>query len=91
MSLFGWQLDPYAQMFRGPRMVCPSAPLEPAAVWKLLRAGACAIRWQFYAARAAEAVEVRYPSGRVELDLDGGERVLEIRNPPFAPSLYSAP
>jgi hypothetical protein len=91
VSLFGWQLDPYAQMFGGPRMVCPDAALEPAAVWRLLRSGACAIRWQNYAPRAAEANEVRFPSGRVELDLDGGERVLELRNPPFEPSLYSAP
>ena len=91
VSLLGWQLDPYAQMFRGARMVCPDAPLETAAVWKLLRGGACAIRWEFYAPRAAEAVGVRLPSGRVELDLDGGARVLELRNPPFAPSLYSSP
>ena len=83
VSLLGWQLDPYAQMFGGPRMVCPDAPLEPAAVWRLLRSGACAIRWQVYAPRAAEANEVRFPSGRVELDLDGGERVLELRNPPL--------
>jgi hypothetical protein len=91
VSLLGWQLDPYAQMFSGPRMVCPDGPLEPAAVWRLLRSGACAIRWQNYAPRAAEATEVRFPSGRVELDLDGGERVLELRNPPPVPPLYSAP
>jgi len=91
VSLLGWQLDPYAQMFRGPRMVCPDAPLEAAAVWKLLRGGACAIRWEFYAAREPEAVEVRFPSGRSELQLDGGERVLELRNPPFDPPLYSPP
>ena len=91
VSLLGWQLDPYPQMFGGPQMVCPDAPLQAAAVWKLLRSGACAIRWQVYAPRAAEAVPVRFPSGRVELDLDGGERVLEVRNPTFAPPLYSAP
>ena len=91
VSLLGWQLDPYAQMFRGPRMVCPDAPLESGAVWKLLRGGACAIRWEFYAPRAAEAAGALGPSGRVELDLDGGERVLELRNPTFEPSLYSAP
>jgi hypothetical protein len=91
VSLFGMQLDPYAQMFRGPRMVCPSAPLEPAEVWRLLRSGACAIRTEYYESRAGEAKRVEFPSGRVEWQLDGGERVLEIDNPPFAPPLYSPP
>lgn len=91
VSLLGWRLDPYAQMFRGPRMVCPDAPLEPDAVWRLLRGGACSIRWQSYAPRASEAVEVRFASGRTERQLDGGERVLELRNPPFQPPLYSPP
>jgi len=92
VSLFGWQLDPYAQMFRGAAMVCPDAPLEPAAVWRLLREGRCAVRWRFYDARAAEAETVRFPSGRTELQLDGGARVLEV-DPPAEPDrkLYSAP
>ena len=91
VSLLGWQLDPYLQMFQGVQTVCPDAALEPDAVWAQLRAGACAIRWGVYAPRADEAVEVRLPSGRVELQLDGGARVLELRNPPPDPPLYSAP
>jgi hypothetical protein len=91
VSLFGWQLDPYPQMFRGARMVCPQAPLEPAAVWAMLRGGACAIRFEFYEPRAGEAVAVTVPSGRVELQLDGGARVLELDNPRFEPPLYSSP
>jgi hypothetical protein len=91
VSLFGWQLDPYAQMFRGPRMVCPDAPLETDSVWRLLRGGACAMRNDFYEPRAGEATRVVFPSGRVELQLDDGERVLEVGNPPFDPPLYSAP
>jgi len=91
VSLGGWQLDPYAQMFRGARMVCPQARLEPALVWRLLRSGACVIRFAFYEPRAGEAVAVTKPSGRVELQLDGGARVLELRNPSFAPPLYSDP
>jgi hypothetical protein len=91
VSVLGLQLDPYAQMFRGVRQVCPDAPLETAAVLAALRSGACAIRWSFYDARAAEARERVLPSGRIELELDGGERVLELRNPPFEPPLYSRP
>ena len=86
VSLLGWQLDPYAQMFRGPRMVCPVSRLEREALWSALRSGACAIRWALYEPRAADARERRFPSGRVELQLDGGERVLELRNPPFEPA-----
>ncbi len=91
VSLLGWQLDPYAQMFRGPRMVCPAAALQPAEVWRLLRSGSCAIRTEFYEPRAGEAIRVQFPSGRVEWQLDGGERVLELDEPPFDPPLYSAP
>lgn len=85
VSVLGWSLDPYRQMFSGPRMVCPDAPLEPQSIWSLLRSGACWIRYAFYEPRAAEARELRFPSGRVELQLDDGARVLELRNPPFAP------
>jgi hypothetical protein len=91
VSLLGWQLDPYVQMFQGVQTVCPDGPLEPDAVWAQLRGGACAIRWSVFESRAGEAVEVRSPSGRVELQLDGGARVLELRNPPRDPPLYSAP
>ena len=81
-SLFGWQLDPYAQQFSGPRMVCEDGPLEAAHVWRVLREGRCVIRYANYGARAAEAVRVGFPSGRFELQLDGGRRVLEISNAP---------
>jgi hypothetical protein len=91
VSLLGWQLDPYTQMFEGPRTVCPDAPLEPSEIWRLLRSGACAVRWHFFEPRASEAVRVTFPSGRVELQLDGGEHVLEVDNPPFVPPLYSEP
>ena len=91
VSLLGWQLDPYAQMFRGVQTVCPDGPLAPEHLWAQLRAGACAIRWGMYEPRAAEAVLVRMPSGRVELELDGGARLLELRNPPRDPPLYSPP
>jgi hypothetical protein len=91
VSVLGWQIDPYAQMFSGPRMVCPAAPLDAANVWRLLRTGACRIRWEIYAPRAAQAREVRFPSGRTELQLDGGARLLELANPPFDPPLYSPP
>jgi hypothetical protein len=91
VSLLGWQLDPYAQMFRGPSMVCPDAPLEAAAVWKLLRDGACAIRWRFYDSRAGEAQVAWFESGRRELQLDGGARVFEVDQPLLLQKLYSAP
>lgn len=91
VSLLGLQLDPYGQMFRGVRMICPDVPLDAAAVLAALRRGACAVRWSVYDARAGEARERVFPSGRVELELDGGERLLELRNPPFDPPLYSAP
>ena len=91
VSLLGWQLDPYRQMFRGVQTICPDGPLAPAPLWAALRTGRCAIRYGFYAPRAAEAVEVAFPSGRVELQLDGGARVLELRNPPSVPPLYSPP
>lgn len=81
VSLLGLQLDPYRQQLRVVQTVCPEAPLEARAVWQLLRDGRCAIRYRLYDDRADEAREVRLPSGRVELQLDGGRRVLEIRQP----------
>jgi hypothetical protein len=74
----GGQVDPYLEVFRGVQMNCPDAPLEPESVWSLLRSGRCSIRWRVWEARAAEAKEVRFPSGRSELQLDGGRRVLEV-------------
>ncbi len=79
----GWQLDPYAEMFRVVQTVCPDAPLEPDVVWTLLRSGACSIRYRVFESRAAEARPVRFPSGHVEWQLDGGRRVLELSGPPL--------
>ena len=81
VSLFGWQLDAYRDMFPLVRMRCPEGPLEEDALWRALRSGRCHIHYALHAGRAAEASEVSFPSGRVELQLDSGERVLEIRNP----------
>jgi hypothetical protein len=91
VALLGWQLDPYRQMFRGPQTVCPDTLLQPDAVWAALRSGSCSIRYAVYESRAMEAVPVAFPSGRLELQLDHGERVLELRNPRFDPPLYSPP
>jgi hypothetical protein len=74
----GGQVDPYLEVFRAVQMHCPGAPLEPRAVWAALRSGRCRIRYRVWESRAAEAHEVRFPSGRTELQLDGGRRVLEI-------------
>ena len=81
VSLLGWQLDPYARMFRAVQTVCPDGPLEPDALWAALRAGRCSIHYALHENRAGERRWVEYPSGRRELQLRGGQRVLEIRNP----------
>jgi hypothetical protein len=82
VSLLGWQLDPYARMFELVQTVCPDGELTPEWIWGALRQGRCSIRYSLYSDRASEAVEVRFPSGRVELQLDDGLRVYEIKNPP---------
>jgi hypothetical protein len=83
VSLFGWPADPYGRVFSLVQTVCPDAPLTPEAVWGLLRGGHCSIRYRLFEDRAGEAEQVRFPpSGREELQLDGGERVLEIRQAP---------
>jgi hypothetical protein len=74
----GGQVDPYLEVFRGVQMHCPEAPLEPRAVWDVLRSGRCRIRYRVWEGRASEAVERTFPSGRSELWLDRGRRVLEI-------------
>ncbi len=81
----GLRLDPYEPLFRAIQMHCPAAPLEPAAVLARLTSGRCRIRYRVYDARAGEARSVRFPSGREELQLDAGRRVLEIRPPPARP------
>ena len=84
VSLLGWQLDPYAQVFRSVQTLCPDGPLEEDDLWRALRSGACWIRYRMHEERADDAREVRFPSGRVELQLDDGRKVLEIRPPPPA-------
>jgi hypothetical protein len=83
VSLLGWQLDPYEPLFRAVHTVCPAGPLQARALFAALAAGRCRIRYALFDARADEADEVVFPSGRVELQLDGGARVLELRNPPI--------
>jgi hypothetical protein len=82
VSPLGWQLDAYDEMFQLVQTVCPDGPLTPEWIWTVLREGHCWIRYSLYEDRASEAVEVRFPSGRLELQLEGGQRVWEIRNPP---------
>ena len=81
VSLLGWQLDGYERMFRAVQTVCPDGPLEPDALWTMLRSGRCFIRYALHEDRAGERSWVRFPSGRRELQLRGGRRVLEIQNP----------
>jgi hypothetical protein len=85
VSLLGWRLDPYAQAFRTVQTICPDVPLAEDAIWKALRGGRCRIRYSLYEPRADEVREVEFPSGRRELQLDAGRRVLEIGQPPAAP------
>lgn len=87
VSLLGWQIDPYVEVFRSVQTLCPDGPLEQPALWQALRSGACWIRYRLFDSRADESREVRFPSGRVELQLDGGRRVLEIRQPPQPASI----
>jgi hypothetical protein len=79
VSLLGWQIDPYQEAFRGVQMVCPDGPLEPTWIWAALREARCSIRYAIHERRAHQAREVRFETGRIELQLDGGTRVLEIR------------
>jgi hypothetical protein len=78
ISLLGWRLDRYERMFRTVQTVCPDGPLEPAALWAALRAGRCHVHFALLEAERARAREVVLPSGRRELQLDGGTHVLEI-------------
>lgn len=78
----GGQLDPYLEVFRAVQMHCPDAPLESELVWALLRGGRCSIRYRVWEGRVEPAKRVVFPSGRSELQLDGGRRVLEISPAP---------
>jgi hypothetical protein len=76
--VLGLWIEPYLALFRAVQMRCEPGPLEPAVVWSRLRHGQCAVRYALYESRATEALRVAFPSGREELQLDGGGRVLEI-------------
>ncbi len=82
VSLLGWQIDRYREVFDAVHTVCPDGPLRAAWIWKVLREGRCKIRYAIFEGRSDEAEEVELESGRVELQLDGGRRVLEIRQFP---------
>ena len=84
VSILGRQLDPYVETFRWVQTVCPDGPLTPEWIWSSLRRGRCSIRYRLYEDRASDAIRVRFESGRSELQLDGGRRILEITNPPPA-------
>lgn len=82
VNVLGWQLDPYAQMFRSVQTVCSDVQLDPESIWAALRSGRCWIRYSVFEDRAEEAQRVEFPSGRVELQLDDGRRLYEIHQPP---------
>ena len=82
VSLLGWQIDRYSEIFAALHTVCPDGPLSEAWIWKALREGRCRIRYAIFDERSGEAEPVELPSGRVELQLDAGRRVLEIRQFP---------
>lgn len=84
VSLFGWRLDPYGDLFSAVQTRCPGIRLREPDVWSALRSGRCSVRYTLFSRREAESRELRFPSGRVEVQLEGGERVLEIRNPIIA-------
>ncbi len=81
VSLLGWQLDPYAEMFRAVNTICSDAELQAESIWTALRSGQCWIRYSVFQDWAEEAKRVEFPSGRVELQLNGGRRVWEIHQP----------
>ena len=82
VSILGWQLDPYEEMFGLVQTVCPDGPLTAEYLWSALRGGRCWIRYKIHEAEAGAAAEVALPSGRRELQFESGRRVLEIRQPP---------
>jgi hypothetical protein len=79
VSLLGWQIDPYTDLFRSVQTWCPDGPLDAHALWTALRSGRCWIHYAIFEG-AGESREVVFPSGRRELQLDGG-RVREIHSP----------
>ena len=83
VSILGWQLDPYEQMFRAVQTVCEGSALAPERIWGALREGRCLIRYPVLASRERTQLVV-FPSGRRERWLRGGRRLVEIHQPPPA-------
>ena len=81
VRVLGRTLDPYEVFMGAVTTHCPVSELVVDALWAALRAGDCWIRYAVFENRRSEAVEVQLPSGRRELQLDDGKRVLELRNP----------
>ena len=82
LSVLGWRLDRHEDVFRWVQTLCPAGEQTADALWTALRGGACSIRYRIHDARAGEAREVEFPSGRRELQLDDGRSVLEIQQAP---------
>ncbi len=82
VSLLGWRVDRYREVFAAMHTACPDGPLSEDWIWGQLRQGRCTLRYPLFDDRAHETREVAFENGRVELQLDGGRRVLEIRQLP---------
>jgi hypothetical protein len=80
LSLAGWQLDPYAEVFRNVQTWCPDGPLAQDAIWTALRTGQCWIHYAIFEGTGTPQ-EVVFGTGRRELQLSRGARVLEIHQP----------
>ena len=82
VSLLGWQIDPYAEMFRSVQTWCPDGPLSEEPIWTALRSGQCWIHYAIFEG-SGEPQEVILRTGRRELQLSRGKRLLEIHQPRF--------
>ena len=85
VGILGRTLDPYEVFLGAVQTHCPVEAREPEAIWHALRRGRCWIRYRAFDERALGSVPVEFPSGRRELQLDGGHRVLELQNPILGP------
>ena len=81
VRLLGRRLDPYEAFMGAVQTHCPVPERTPDALWSALRRGHCWIRYAVHEPARAEAQRVDFPTGRHELQLDDGQRVLELRNP----------
>lgn len=79
--LLGRRLDPYEAFMGAVKTHCPVEERTAAALWEALSRGRCWIRYSAHDGQSSDAISVEFPSGRSELQLDGGKRVLELRNP----------